>query len=109
MAVNIKPAGKVAIVVILVAVAFFVIKPLVGKKKADPVSTEIKQDSLDAQTLDSISPAGPAESIEVKQFKKPVIKPVNKPVVKPVPVKKAPVKPVEKKKNGERENLDVKF
>lgn len=98
---NIKPAGKIAIVVILVVGVIFVIRPLIGKKKiVSP--TEVAKDSTAADSnvlpLENVKqvPIVPRNLRHEPQPKVVKPKPVEKPVEKPKP-----------KKKGERENLNI--
>jgi hypothetical protein len=102
---NIKPAGKIAIVVLLVGGAYFLIRPMVGKKKPTTTEMEVKTDSVVSMEAEStvVAPSGLRHAPPVT---KPVVKKqVTKPVVKPE-AKKEVSKP---KKKGERENLDINF
>lgn len=103
---NIKPAGKIAIVLVLVAGAAFLIKPMIGKKKDTPVIETT--DSL-IVPVDSVILAPPTDMRHAPPLKREKAVIIRKAPEKPAakPVEKKPVsKP---KKKGERENLDINF
>jgi hypothetical protein len=95
----IKPAGRIAIVVIVVGTAFFIAKPYLFNKRLKPVETvPVVVDTFTTKPKDTVT----YRPLPKQQVKAPT-KVIVKPVVKPAPVeKKAPPK-----KKGERENLDI--
>lgn len=92
-----KPAGKWTLVVILAVGSFFLLMPLLSKKKKTSVPTETVKDSV----ISNPSKAVPVPKLETKPVAEPM-KPVQKKVVKPVVPKEQP-----KKKGKERENLNI--
>lgn len=102
---NIKPAGKIVVLILLIGGAYFLIRPMVGKKK--PVSTETETEIK----ADSVASAKESTMV-VPQNLRPVVKPsvIKKQVKTEAQVKTEPKKEVSKpKKKGERENLDINF
>lgn len=99
---TIKPAGKIAIVVVVVVGAFFLLKPLIlGKDYKDKI--EVKDSTVHvvdtpAVVVPVVTPTEAPKNISKQPVKKPVVAPVKKPEAK---------KDVKKKK--ERENLDINF
>lgn len=95
---TIKPAGKIAIIVIILGVfGFLVYKKISDKKTLAPVEVTVP-----VPQNDSVEPPQNAKHApEVTQPKKQP----SKPVVKPEPKKETP----KEKKKGERENLPINF
>jgi hypothetical protein len=94
----IKPAGRIAIVVIVVGTAFFIAKPYLFNKRLKPVETvPVVVDTFTTKPKDTVTYRPlPKQSVKTQ------VKVQVKPVIKPVEKKKTPVK-----KKGERENLDI--
>lgn len=104
----IKPLGmnvlKVIVVLVLLTGVYLAIKPMIGKKKTETQSVEIvAKDSIPVDSSVEIIPRNVRHTppVPTKQVA------VKKPVQKQAPVKKQEIKP--KKKNGERENLEIEF
>lgn len=112
-----KLPAKIAGIVVLGVIAYFVAKPFIGtsikEKTSKTDSTQVVKDSIKVQPTQNIgTPATPANpvkpTVKSKSSSKSAVTKTatEKPVVKSTKVSEKPVKSAEKKKDS-RDNLDI--